>query len=166
MNTKRRHYLVALIFGLTGLAPVQAVDPMPANKVSVSQLGWLTGQWRMERAGRVTEEHWMAPAGGLMLGMARTVSKGKVLSFEFTQIREGPGGELYFVAQPAGQKEAAFRLLSYSDNEVVFENKEHDFPQTICYRLNTDGTMLAYIEGPGPGGATKRAEYPYKRTGN
>ena len=31
--------------------------------------------------------------GGVMLGMARTVAKGKVLEYEFVQIREGPGAD-------------------------------------------------------------------------
>ena len=131
--------------------------------VPIARLGWLAGSWRLEKGGRVIDEQWMAPAGGVMLGMARTVAKGRVLSHEFTQIREGPGGELYFIAQPSGQKEAAFRLLSLTETGVVFENKEHDFPQTVGYSLRPDGTMLAYVEGPGPDGGTKRIEYPYKR---
>lgn len=144
-----------------GLAPgLCAADKTPP---AISQLAWLAGQWRMEKAGRVIDEHWMAPAGGVMLGMARTVAKGRVLSYEFTQIREGPGGELYFIAQPSGQKEATFKLLSLTETGVVFENKEHDFPQTVSYSLKPGGSMLAYIEGPGADGATKRIEYPFQR---
>jgi hypothetical protein len=134
---------------------------LPAQ--SVSRIGWLAGHWRMEKAGRVLDEQWMAPAGGVMLGMARTVAKGKTLENEFLQIREGPGGELYYIAQPSGQKETAFRLTSLAETEVVFENKEHDFPQRISYRQNSDGTLLASIEGPGKDGTTKRIEYPYRR---
>lgn len=130
---------------------------------SLQRLHWLAGDWRMERAGRVVDEHWMAPAGGVMLGMSRTVAKGRVVEHEFTQIREGPGGELFFVALPSRQKEAAFKALSQTDTETVFENKEHDFPQTVGYRLNPDGTLLAWIEGPRADGTTRRVEYAYKR---
>lgn len=139
-----------------------AADSMPAP-VAIARLEWLAGSWRLEKAGRVIDEQWMSPAGGVMLGMARTVAKGRVLSHEFTQIREGPGGELFFIAQPSGQKEAAFKLRSLTQTGVVFENKEHDFPQTVSYNLRPDGTLFAYIEGPGPGGATKRIEYAYRR---
>jgi hypothetical protein len=170
MKPKTLSKLASVFLVLSGLAPgLVAVDPkpgMPAPSAVVTQLGWLAGNWRLEKAGRVIDEHWMAPAGGVMLGMARTVSKGRVISSEFTQIREGPGGEMFFIAQPSGQKEAAFRLISIAETEVVFENKEHDFPQTVSYRLNSDGTMLAYIEGPGPNGSTKRIEFPYKRVEN
>lgn len=130
---------------------------------SLERLRWLAGDWRMERAGRVVDEHWMAPSGGVMLGMSRTVAKGKMVEYEFTQIREGPGGDLFYVAMPARQKEAAFKALSQTDTEIVFENKDHDFPQIIGYRLNSDGTVLAWIEGPRSDGTTRRVEYAYKR---
>lgn len=130
---------------------------------SLERLRWLAGDWRMERAGRVVDEHWMAPAGGVILGMSREVAKGKVVAHEFMQIREGSGGELFFMALPSRQKEAAFKVLSQTDTETVFENKEHDFPQTIGYRLNPDGTVLAWIEGPRADGTTRRMEYAYKR---
>ena len=105
----------------------------------------------------------MAPAGGVMLGMGRTVSKGRVVEYEFMQIREGPGGDLFYIALPSGQKETAFRILSLADNAIVFENKEHDFPQTVGYALQADGSLLAYIEGPAPDGTTKRIEFAYQR---
>ena len=136
-----------------------------APRATVERLAWLAGSWRLEKAGRVTDEQWMAPAGGVMLGMARTVAKGKVVEFEFTQVRVGPGGELFYIAHPSGQKEAAFQALSQTDTEVVFENKEHDFPQRISYRLNADGTLLASIEGPRADGTTRRIEYLYRRQG-
>jgi hypothetical protein len=137
--------------------------PAPAPGASLARLAWLAGNWRLERAGRVTDEQWMGPAGGVMLGMSRTVTKGRVAEQEFLQIREGPGGELFYIAQPVRQTEAAFRLLSQSDTEVVFENRERDFPQVVGYRLNPDGSVLAWIEGPRSDGTTRRVEHLYLR---
>jgi hypothetical protein len=98
-----------------------------------------------------------------MLGMARTVAKGRLVEYEFVQIREGPGGDLFYIAQPSGQKEAAFPIKTLADNAVVFENPLRDFPQSISYTLLADGTLLAAIEGPGPDGQLKRVEFPYQR---
>ncbi|HEY8994033.1 MAG TPA: DUF6265 family protein [Lacunisphaera sp.] len=149
---------LALLLPIALFAQEQKAAP-----ASISRLAWLAGSWRMEKGGRVLDEQWMAPAGGVMLGIARTVAKGKVIEYEFTQIREGPGGELFYIAQPAKQKEAAFKVIAQTDTEVVFENKEHDFPQTIAYSLRADGTMLAYVEGPKADGTTRRIEYSYRR---
>lgn len=154
--------VLSFVLALLLPAAVFAQD-QKAAPASLARLAWLAGSWRMEKAGRIVDEHWMAPAGGVMLGMARTVAKGKVVEHEFTQIREGPGGELFFIAQPARQKEAAFKLVAQTDTDVVFENKEHDFPQTIHYSLRTEGTLLAAIEGPKADGTTRRIEFLYRR---
>lgn len=151
----------ALLF-LALILAATAQEHQPGG-FALERLAWLAGNWRLERAGRVTDEQWMAPAGGVMLGMSRTVAKGKVIEHEFLQIRGGPGGELFYVALPARQKETAFKIVTQSETEVVFENKEHDFPQTIGYRLNADGSLLAWIEGPKADGTTRRVEYAYRR---
>jgi hypothetical protein len=138
--------------------------PTAANAaVTINQLAWLAGHWRMERAGRVVDEQWMAPAAGVMLGMSRTVSRGKAIEHEFIQIREGPGGALFFIALPSGQKEAAFQIVSLTATEAVFGNPQHDFPQKITYTRQPDGSLLTVIEGPGKDGQTRRIEFPYKR---
>jgi len=155
--------MLRLLLVLLLPAALSAQEQKPAPAAAIARLGWLAGHWRLEKGGRVIDEQWMVPAGGVMLGMARTVIKGKLIEYEFLQIREGPGGDLYYVAQPSGQKEAAFRHLTLTDTEVVFENKEHDFPQRIGYSLKSDGSVVAYIEGPGKNGATAHIEYPYQR---
>jgi hypothetical protein len=129
----------------------------------LEQLAWLAGSWRLEQSGRVVEEQWMAPAAGVMLGMSRTVAKGRVVEHEFIQIRVGPGGDLFYIALPSGQKEAAFQHTTLTDKEVVFANPNHDFPQKITYTLNPDGSMLAVIEGPRGDGTIRRVEFAYQR---
>jgi hypothetical protein len=105
----------------------------------------------------------MAPAAGVMLGMSRTIAKGKVLEHEFMQIREGPGGMLFFVAQLTGQPEATFQHSSLTEAEVVFENTLHDFPQRISYTRQSDGGLVAALEGPNSDGTTKRIEFSFLR---
>jgi len=162
---KFRFRLFLFVTGLCAVAAgLAAADkkkspPPPA----IAKLAWLAGSWRLEKDNRVVDEQWMAPAGGAMLGMSRTVLKGKIREHQFLQIREGPGGELFYVAQPSGQKEAAFQIRSMTDTAVVFENQLHDFPQRIIYMLQPDGSLLAAIEGNGPDGQPKRVEFPYQR---
>jgi hypothetical protein len=157
---------VRLALALLWLCPLSgAANPASpkTGAAALGQLAWLAGHWRMEKAGRVIDEQWMAPAAGVMLGMSRTIARGKVMEHEFMQIREGPGGALFFIAQPSGQKEAAFQVLSVSEREAVFENKQHDFPQRITYALQADGSLLASIEGPGKDGQSRRVEFAYRR---
>lgn len=156
----KRTALFVLAWAL-GWVMVVAQQAKPA--ATVDRLAWLAGSWRMERAGRIVEDQWMAPAAGVMLGVSRTVTKGKVVAHEFMQIRPGPGGEWFFIAQPSGQKEAAFRVLSQTDRETVFENRQHDFPQRIGYRLESGDVLFAWIEGERADGTLRRIEFVYQR---
>lgn len=130
---------------------------------TVDDLAWLAGHWRMEKGARVVDEQWMAPAGGVMLGMARTVKSGRTVEHEFVQLRAEADGTLAYVVSASGQPEVAFRLVSLQDGTAVFENLQHDFPQRIIYARQADGSLLAAIEGPGRDGQVKRIEYPYQR---
>lgn len=151
------------IWALLPLGLFAADAKKPAPPAAIAKMAWLAGNWRMEKAGRVIDEQWMPPAAGVMLGMSRTVAKGRVVAHEFMQIREGPGGQLFFVAQPSGQAEAAFQVLTLTDNAVVFENQQHDFPQRVSYLRQADGSILAAIEGLAPNGEPKRVEFPYRK---
>ena len=142
-------------------APKKKTPPPPA----IAKLAWLAGSWRLEKNSQVVDEQWMVPAGGVMLGMQRTLERGKVREFAFLQIREGPGGSLFFVRQVSGQKEAAFQSKTLTDTAVVFLNQLQDFPQTISYTLQPDGSMVAAEEGTGADGQPKRIEIAYRRIG-
>ena len=132
---------VLVAFVIT-IVPMYRFAPQSQN---VGQAGWLAGCWVMTRGDAVTEEQWMRPAGGSMLGMSRTVRGGKMAEFEFLQIREA-AGQLAYIAKPAGQPEAAFPAKTVTASEIVFENLKHDFPHRIIYRKTADG-VAARVEG-------------------
>jgi hypothetical protein len=106
---------------------------------------------------------WTLPAGGTMLGVARTVKNGKTVEWEHSMIRETEPGIWAYVAKPGGQPEAAFPLKSVGAEEVVFENPQHDFPQRIIYRRDGADGIKARIEGVSKG-KTKAFDYPMQRT--
>ena len=149
--------------------PAQATEPVkadviPAQPVSLSPLGWLAGCWRRATATRVVEEQWMAPAGGLMLGMSRTVSAADGKLVEFEQVRiEARGDRAVYVAMPSRQALAEFPAVAYDDTSIVFENLAHDFPQRVGYRRVSADSIAAWIEGPGKDGKARRVEFPYRR---
>lgn len=120
--------------------------PAPAAH-SIDELAWIAGDWELEGGGSTTEERWIEPRGGAMLGVSRTVAGGKMVFFEFLRI-ETRKDELFYVAQPGGAKPTPFKLVELKDQRAVFENKEHDFPKRILYSKTKDG-LDARIEGDG-----------------
>jgi hypothetical protein len=114
---------------------------------SLADLSWFAGHWETTAEGTMTEEHWMAPAGNLMLGMSRTVAGGKVVSFEFMRLESRDDG-IYYVAQVRGRPGVDFRLATVENREAVFVNPGHaDHLKKIAYKMNPDGTLAARIEG-------------------
>ena len=146
-------------------SPLAAADqkkrvPPPSQ---ITKLAWLAGNWRMQLNGRVIDEQWMVPGGGVMLGMIRNVMKGHMVDHENRQIRGGPGGALYYVMLPAGQEETLYQVTTLTDGAVAFTNPEHDYPQTISYTLQADGTLVTAIEGTDAEGQPKRVAVTYQR---
>ncbi len=117
-----------------------------ASAGGLEELAWLSGCWRSESENRQLTEHWMNPAGRMMLGLSHTIADGKTREYEFIRIVQEENGEIFFVANPSGQKEARFKLMILSGQEARFENPEHDFPQRIIYRREGD-SLLGRIEG-------------------
>jgi len=139
-----------------------ATTPASADATGVETLGWLTGCWSRTDLDAGSGEQWMAPGGGTMLGMSRTVQDGRTVEYEFVVIRPAPDGTLVYHAHPSGQASAEFRLVRTAEHEVIFENVAHDFPQRIGYRLDPDGTLKAWIEGR-RNGTTRRVSLPMRR---
>ena len=100
----------------------------------------------------------MAPAGGLMLGMSRTVVGDAAREYEQLRV-EVRAGRVAYVARPSGQAEASFAATLLSDSAAVFANPEHDFPQRIGYRRVREDSLIAWIEGT-ERGRSRRIEFP------
>ena len=143
------------------LSPLVVIALFQQGPANIERVSWIAGCWEGRAANRVYTEQWMKPLGGLMLGISRTVAGERAVAYEFLQIKVD-GADLFYVAKPSGQAEASFKLTRQSEREAIFENPQHDFPQRIIYRLQTDDSLIARTEGKSNG--TDRAiDFPMKR---
>ncbi|HZM92524.1 MAG TPA: DUF6265 family protein [Vicinamibacterales bacterium] len=145
--------VVAFLFG-ANLADAQTL--------TVDRVQWLQGCWQSVRGEATIEEHWMAPRGGTMLGMGRTVRGGKTVEYEMVLIKE-QNDRLAYEAHPSGQPSATFLSATISDTTVVFENPEHDFPQRVGYRRDGTDGLQAWVEGQA-NGKSRRIDFAYQRS--
>jgi len=82
------------------------------TKHTLEDLSWLAGDWETANAAeRWTDEHWTTPAGGVMLGMSRTVKAGALSEFEYLRIVQ-KGDDLVYIAHPGGRAPATCRGIT------------------------------------------------------
>jgi hypothetical protein len=122
-------------------------------------VAWLSGCWQITRGAEVIDEQWMAPRGGVMLGMARSVRGDRLASTESTTIRVRDG-KLVYEANPSGQAPTTFTATTATADRVVFENPAHDYPRRLSYERKGPDGLLAWIDD---GSGAKRIEYPFSR---
>jgi len=127
----------------------------------LSRVAWMQGCWETTSPQRTIDEHWMAPRGGSMLGISRTVREGRLVEHELMILTER-GEQLAYEAHPSGQSPATFLSTTVSSSMVVFENPSHDFPQRIGYERKGADSLTAWVEGP-QNGRTRRIEFAYRR---
>jgi Domain of unknown function (DUF6265) len=141
----------------TAAALACRAQPAPTT----ADLAWLAGCWAAQPGEAGSGEAWMTPAGGTMLGMARTLRSGRVAQFEFMQLRDTQQG-LVFIALPSGQKETHFAAERVDARGATFHNPNHDFPQRVVYELKDADTLEARIEGV-RNGQTRTIRFPMSR---
>jgi len=127
----------------------------------LDRLAWLQGSWSGEKDGVSMEEYWTDARGGAMLGVHRDVKDARLVSWEFLRIGSTDDGTVYF-ASPRSRPPTPFKLVELDGKRVVFENKQHDFPQRILYWLDEEGALHARIEGP-QGGKTVAEEWVWTK---
>jgi hypothetical protein len=132
-----------------------------ADPPRVADLAWLAGCWEGKQPTSTVEEQWMAPAAGLMLGMNRTLRRGGEPAWEWLRLFERDATVVY-VAAPVGQAPTEFVLEALTDDQAVFTNPAHDFPQTIRYRRSAEGRIVASAEGR-VGGDLRILNFPMNR---
>ena len=85
----------------------------------------------------------MAPQGGVMVGMGRSLRADGSAGWEhlLLWLREG---RLTYSALPSGQALTHFPATELGPGRVRFENSDHDVPQALVYRrLSADALVVA-----------------------
>ena len=96
---------------------------------------WMTGAWEMRGGESWADEYWTPPRAGIMIGASRAGEGEKLQFWEHMRIVREADGTLAFWAMTGYQKPVRFAAVESTDNWIIFENREHDYPQRIRYWL-------------------------------
>ena len=118
------------------------------------------GKWKMDVENVQVYEEWKLINNNELIGTSYNLENGIKIINENLWIKKF-ADQWAYIALPSNQNMTLFSLIEHSPKKLVFENKEHDFPQRISYEFHKDGKMTAVIEGD-VGGGIKRKEISYK----
>ena len=113
---------------------------------------FMTGCWDLVDGEPWTQECWMEPKAGLMLGASREGNGAKLSSWEQLRIEQSADGKITLYASPGGGSPLPFEGRILSANAVEFTNATHDYPQRIRYELKGDKleAEISLLDGSKP----------------
>ncbi len=117
------------------------------TQVELSEMSWFLGKWQVNESNSF--EEWESVADNLYRGKEYKIRKNDTLVTETITIVQ-KGKEVFYIPSVKDQNEGksvAFKLISKNAEELIFENKNHDFPQRIIYVKVGEDQIDARIEG-------------------
>jgi hypothetical protein len=113
---------------------------------------FMTGCWDLTDGDHWTQECWMEPKAGLMLGASREGKGGELSSWEQLRIEQSADGKITLFASPGGRQPLPFEGRIVAANAIEFTNATHDYPQRIRYELKGDRleAEISLIDGSRP----------------
>lgn len=115
----------------------------------VEKAAWLLGSWENKTPEGNFTEYWEKANDSVYLGASYFVKGKDTLFHETVELKEEKGVLNYIVSvheQNAG-KPVAFKLTKSAAQDLAFENKAHDYPSLIHYRLVRPDSIVATISG-------------------
>lgn len=134
-----------------------------SNK-KLEELDWLIGTWKISTSRGTSYETWIKKSDLEFCGKSFGVKDQDTIVFETIRLIQEKD-QLFYIPTVENQNENKpvwFALKTKSDNEWVFENPEHDFPQRIRYARITEDSLIAEISGS-KNGRERKQLFPMRR---
>jgi hypothetical protein len=138
------------ILTLAGIAISCGNNSTPITRTyKIAKINWLIGEWRNNSPeGNLTETWVQQNDSVLACKTFFVVGTDTVFSEEITL--EQQGEELLYIPVIKNQNNGLpveFKLTTATDNLLIFENPQHDFPQKLTYTLVNKDSLIAEISG-------------------
>jgi uncharacterized protein YutD len=143
---------IKLIFQIAFLFVVNACNSNSTNKnsASIPNFDWLVGNWiNNQDTAALFFENWTKDSQENYLGKSFIISHNDTVFFESIQLHISDTGTYYSVSvnNQNNAETVHFKMVSNVNHTFKFENKKHDFPQSINYQFKAPDTLNAWISG-------------------
>lgn len=115
----------------------------------LQKANWFLGRWENNSPEGNLSESWVKQNDSTFNGESYFVIENDTVFAESIQLEERKNQLLYVVTVPNQNEEkpVSFTLTKDSSNQLVFENPNHDFPNTIIYNKVGKDSLVAEISG-------------------
>jgi hypothetical protein len=153
-----------LILALVFIACKNETKERNKSYTQLEKANWFIGEWRNTTKESDFIEKWAKKSDSTFFGESYVIVA-KDTVFHENVILEQKNDSLFYtvsVKDHTNENPVSFYLTGSSENELVFENPKHDFPNKITYKQITKDSLVAEISGIQNGKETKEA-FPMKR---
>jgi len=132
-------------------------------KANINDVAWISGTWKGEAFGGITEEIWSEPMGDSMMASFKLVSDGKVQFYEIEIIRELKESLILQLKHFNGDlkgwetkdETVDFPLVKITDNNIYFDG--------MTFEKVSDNEMNVYVLMHEKDGSTNEMKFNYKK---
>ena len=120
---------------------------MPIMCNSLSDLDWLLGEWKTQVKQDLTNEFltsetWLKLSDKTFEGFGKTANN--IESLRLLEMSD----EIFYLAKVShNPSPIAFKLTACKSNAFIFENEQHDFPNTIEYKQINSNAIQVKVSG-------------------
>lgn len=163
---KKHIYLLSLgslsLFSCSNQPTSTKPEPVVYSQLALAQR--LLGNWQNQFPEGVATESWELRDDSTYAGKSSVVIGKDTVSSESIVLQQRGPEVAYIptVKEQNGGQPVPFLLTTSTENQLVFENPEHDFPQKISYTFFGNDSLVAEISG-NMNGEKKAEQFPMKR---
>lgn len=135
------------------------------NKYNIiDSASWLIGEWQNQTPEGIVKETWIKKNDSTYFGISFYIIGNDTVSNESILLEQN-GNNLFYkptVKNENHGQSVKFIKTKASQNQLVFENPRHDFPQKITYTKIAKDSLVAEISGL-MNGKLNEIKYPMSR---
>ena len=156
---------IAIVGEKTTIDPNAVMVPDIDERLAptLENISWISGNWKGEAFGGITEENWSEPSGGSMMAVFKHIKDNKVTFYEIEIIREVENSLVlqlkHFHHDLKGwetkDETVDFPLKEITANKVVFEG--------MTFEKISDNEMNIYVDLHQKDGAIEIMKFTYKK---
>jgi len=115
----------------------------------LEKINWLIGNWENKMPNGTLKEIWIKENDSMFSAKSYYIKEEDTLHNE-TILLTQKNDVITYSAKIIGEnndKSIDFKLTSMTENNCVFENPSHDYPQKIMYKKASNNNLIATISG-------------------